>query len=166
MADPRPRTTARAGTQHSWLVLALLAMVVLLDQSTKWWGWRHVPDAVINSGGDVLVGHLVGGWYADPASGALLDLVGVGLLSSALFGLLRGRRPTVALVSVALMIAGWAWPDFVGWRVNYERAAYQLAREVSAPPALWSGPRRFPATPTPPHRPPDFSPMQYLGRTA
>jgi hypothetical protein len=37
-----------------------------------------------------------------------------------------------------------AWLDFVGWRVNYEAAAYAIARAVDAPPALWSGPRRHP----------------------
>jgi hypothetical protein len=46
-----------------------------------------------------------------------------------------------------------AWPDFVGWRVNYERAAYALAAAVYAVPALWSGPRRHPVTPIPPIRP-------------
>jgi hypothetical protein len=51
-----------------------------------------------------------------------------------------------------------AWPDFVGWRVNYERAAYAVAWAVSAPPALWSGPRRSGATPVPPLRPPDNEP--------
>jgi hypothetical protein len=51
-----------------------------------------------------------------------------------------------------------AWPHFVGWRVNYERAAFALARAVSAPPALWSGPRRVPTTPVPPLRPPDRRP--------
>ena len=35
-----------------------------------------------------------------------------------------------------------AWPDFVGWRVNYEQAAYAVARDVDAVPALWSGPRK------------------------
>jgi hypothetical protein len=35
-----------------------------------------------------------------------------------------------------------AWPDFVGWRVNYEQAAYAVANAVDAVPALWSGPRR------------------------
>jgi hypothetical protein len=35
-----------------------------------------------------------------------------------------------------------AWADFVGWRVNYEAAAYALALATEAPPALWSGPRR------------------------
>ncbi|MBV9379772.1 MAG: hypothetical protein JOY82_19135 [Streptosporangiaceae bacterium] len=47
-----------------------------------------------------------------------------------------------------------AWPDFAGWRVNYERAAYAVAAAVDAPPALWSGPRGYPVTPIPPFRPP------------
>ena len=46
-----------------------------------------------------------------------------------------------------------AWPDFVGWRVNYEPAAYAVAAAVYAVPALWSGPRRHPVTPIPPIRP-------------
>ena len=47
-----------------------------------------------------------------------------------------------------------AWPDFVGWRVNYEAAAYALAAAVDAVPALWSGPRRRPTPVIPPRRPP------------
>jgi hypothetical protein len=35
-----------------------------------------------------------------------------------------------------------AWPDFHGWRVNYETAAYRLADRLVVPPAPWSGPRR------------------------
>lgn len=46
-----------------------------------------------------------------------------------------------------------AWVDFVGWRVNYEEAAYYIAAMVDAPPALWSGPRRRPLAPIPPVRP-------------
>jgi hypothetical protein len=46
-----------------------------------------------------------------------------------------------------------AWPHFVGWRVNYEQAAYALAAAVDAVPALWSGPRRQPSEPIPPLRP-------------
>jgi hypothetical protein len=46
-----------------------------------------------------------------------------------------------------------AWPDFVGWRVNYEVAAYGLAAAIDAVPALWSGPRRHPAERIPPLRP-------------
>jgi hypothetical protein len=47
-----------------------------------------------------------------------------------------------------------AWPEFVGWRVNYEQAAYALAAAVDAVPALWSGPRRHPMDPILPVRPP------------
>jgi hypothetical protein len=35
-----------------------------------------------------------------------------------------------------------AWPDFHGWRVNYETLAYRLADRLVAPPAPWSGRRR------------------------
>lgn len=46
-----------------------------------------------------------------------------------------------------------AWPHFRGWRVNYETVAYALAHAVDAPPALWSGSRRWPSTPMAPDRP-------------
>ena len=46
-----------------------------------------------------------------------------------------------------------AWPHFRGWRVNYEQIALALARATNAPPALWSGTRRWPSTPMPPGRP-------------
>jgi hypothetical protein len=46
-----------------------------------------------------------------------------------------------------------AWIEFVGWRINYEGAAYALARAVDAPPALWSGPRRHPIPAIAPLRP-------------
>ena len=46
-----------------------------------------------------------------------------------------------------------AWPDFVGWRVNYEQAAYAVAAAVYAVPALWSGPRKHPVEPIAPIRP-------------
>jgi hypothetical protein len=46
-----------------------------------------------------------------------------------------------------------AWPDFVGWRVNYEQAAYAIAAAVYAVPAMWSGPRKHPTEPIAPVRP-------------
>jgi hypothetical protein len=57
--------------------------------------------------------------------------------------------------------AGWeferaadeAWPHFHGWRVNYEAAAYYLARVLDVPPAVWSGIR-------PNHRPPPQLPVR------
>jgi hypothetical protein len=47
-----------------------------------------------------------------------------------------------------------AWTDFVGWRVNYEQAAYALAADLHAVAALWSGERRPATPPIPPIRPP------------
>jgi hypothetical protein len=51
-----------------------------------------------------------------------------------------------------------AWPHFVGWRLNYEQAAYAIAEAVDAVPALWSGPRRIPDPAIPPYRPPSGRP--------
>ena len=46
-----------------------------------------------------------------------------------------------------------AWADFVGWRVNYEPAAYAVAAAVYAVPAKWSGPRKYAAEHIAPIRP-------------
>lgn len=52
-----------------------------------------------------------------------------------------------------------SWPDFRGWRVNYEAAAYRLADRLTAPPAPWSGPRRhLRGGPVLPRRPPQRRP--------
>ena len=52
-----------------------------------------------------------------------------------------------------------AWPDFRGWRVNYEGVAYRLADRGTAPPAPWSGPRRHLRTgAVAPRRPPQRRP--------
>lgn len=58
-----------------------------------------------------------------------------------------------------------AWPHFVGWRVNYEPAAYRLADELVAPPAPWSGPRRhLEGGPVSPRRPPQRQPGDHRAR--
>jgi hypothetical protein len=52
-----------------------------------------------------------------------------------------------------------AWPEFRGWRVNYEPAAYYLASRYTAPPAPWSGQRRhLRAGVVQPRRPPQRRP--------
>jgi hypothetical protein len=51
-----------------------------------------------------------------------------------------------------------AWPDFRGWRVNYEAVAYALAARLDAVPAPWAGPRRTGETPIKPVRPPNRRP--------
>ena len=47
-----------------------------------------------------------------------------------------------------------AWQDFIGWRANYEQAAYAVAAAVDAVPARWSGPRRHSTPAIDPIRPP------------
>jgi hypothetical protein len=51
-----------------------------------------------------------------------------------------------------------AWKDFVGWRVNYEEAAYGVVYALDAVPALWSGPRRHNVPAIAPLRPPPGRP--------
>jgi lipoprotein signal peptidase len=89
-------------------VLSLLVVVVALDQLAKWWAWRHVSGTRINPGGDVLVGRTIGAWYSGPVTGALLDLLDVGLLSIAVSVLARWRVTAVVGVPGALMTGGWA----------------------------------------------------------
>jgi lipoprotein signal peptidase len=89
------------------MVLALLAVVVVLDQAAKWWAWRHLPWTRINSGGDVLVGRTIGAWYAGPVTGGLLDLLDFGLLSIAVSVLAGSRATAAAGVPGALMTGGW-----------------------------------------------------------
>jgi hypothetical protein len=52
-----------------------------------------------------------------------------------------------------------AWPDFRGWRVDYEAVAYRLCDRLTAPPAPWSGGRRhLRSGVVAPQRPPQRSP--------
>jgi lipoprotein signal peptidase len=102
----RSGRTDRAGLRL--MVLALLVAVAVLDQGMKWWAWRHASVAIINGGGDPLVGATVSGWYSGRITGALLDLLDFGLLSAAAAVLMRRRRPVGVLVPGALVIGGWS----------------------------------------------------------
>jgi lipoprotein signal peptidase len=98
----------REGTHGpQWTIGALLGSVVVVDQATKWWAWREVPDVGINFGGDPLVGATVGGWYANPVTGALLDLLSAAMLTVAVLVLVRRRRTVVVRTSAAVAIGGW-----------------------------------------------------------
>lgn len=90
------------------IVLVLFAAIIVLDQATKWWAWRHVSPARINKGGNPLVGDTVSAWYADPIQGSLLDLVGFGLLAIAIAFLWRRRQSRAVLIPGCLMIGGWS----------------------------------------------------------
>jgi hypothetical protein len=56
-----------------------------------------------------------------------------------------------------------AWPDFRGWRVNYEPIAYALARRLDAVPAPWTGPRRTADEAMAPIRPRNRKPTPHEG---
>jgi lipoprotein signal peptidase len=87
--------------------LTLVAVVIVVDQAAKGWAWRHAPLVKINYGGNVFVGETISRWYADPATGALLDLLDFGLLTAALLILVRSRTPAVVFVPGSLMVGGW-----------------------------------------------------------
>ena len=82
------------------------------------------------------------------------------------------ERAVLMLESVGFPVersAEEAWPDFRGWRVNYEQLIYRLADRLTAPPSPWSGPRRHlrsgPVEPQrPPQRRPDGGPSLYQER--
>ena len=109
-ADHALRPSIAERPDRGWqraLVPALLTVVVVLDQAVKWWAWRHFSWTKINSGGDVLVGHTIGAWYAGPFTGALLDLLDVAFLSAAVSVVARSRAGAWVVVPGALMAGGW-----------------------------------------------------------
>ncbi len=55
-----------------------------------------------------------------------------------------------------------AWPDFRGWRVNYETVAYALADRLDAVPGPWTGARRAGDPVMAPVRPPNRTPTPYV----
>jgi lipoprotein signal peptidase len=112
---PTPRSTAArddavTGPDHrqGFVTLGLMATVILVDQTTKWWAWRNASRAIINPGGTWLIGRPVSGLFAGPVSGPLIDLLDVGLLTLAGFILVSRPRRVLFRLSGALMIAGWS----------------------------------------------------------
>jgi lipoprotein signal peptidase len=94
-------------TRQGLIVLALLAVVVAVDQAAKWWAWRHVSVTMINAGGDIITGRTIGGWFVGPITGSLLDLLDFGLVIVAVWVLARCRAVAGIAVPGALMIGGW-----------------------------------------------------------
>jgi lipoprotein signal peptidase len=103
--EDRRRPRPRRG--HPRLVLAVLAAVVVADQATKWWAWRHLHGVFINRGGDLLVGHKVGALYSSQLSGAVLDVQSAVMLGLAVW-LLVGVRRRLFVVPATMAVAGWS----------------------------------------------------------
>jgi lipoprotein signal peptidase len=102
----RIQTDRRIDRQRLWLGVLIVAVVVV-DQTTKWWAWRHSGTVTINSGGDEFVGDVVGSWFGSSVGGAILDILDAVVLASALAWIVRRRRPTPVLLSSALASGGW-----------------------------------------------------------
>lgn len=107
--EPRPSRPLRSasGRQGLW-ILAVLAVVMLADQLTKWWAWGHMSSAVMNTGSTWFLGPTIASWYSGNPSGAALDLASAQILTFGLFTLLRRVRPLPILLPAALTISGWA----------------------------------------------------------
>jgi lipoprotein signal peptidase len=114
VSDPQSSLLARCivvrteRLDRRFILPALVAGIVSLDQAFKWWAWRHATDARINDGGDILVGTRVNGWYTHPVTGALLDLLSFGVLSVAVVILLRRRNSVSVVITGSLMVGGWS----------------------------------------------------------
>ena len=100
------QTNRRIGRQRLLLGMLILAVVVV-DQATKWWAWRHSATVTINPGGDELVGNLIGSWFRSSTGGAVLDVVDTAVLAAAMAWILRRRRPAPVLFGATLALAGW-----------------------------------------------------------
>lgn len=104
----RRKANGKKRISQRFMVFTMLAAIIVVDQVVKWWAWRHVAGVMINPGGDFLTGPTIGRWYANPVTGALLDLVDFGLVSIAAAILARRRRPAAITVCGSLMVGGWA----------------------------------------------------------
>ncbi|MDT4946960.1 MAG: signal peptidase [Pseudonocardiales bacterium] len=104
----RSLASVRRKVGQRLIVLGVVAAIVVLDQSIKWWAWRNASGVRINYGGDVLAPAVVAKWYRGPVAGALLDALGSGLLITAGSLFVRSRRPIPVLIAGALVIGGWS----------------------------------------------------------
>ena len=97
---------SRLQPRRAWLLTAVFAVVIVTDQGTKWWAWRHVDGALINDGGYILLGRGIRSWFAAPVSGAVADVVGLLVVSTAVTWLMRRSRSRLVLIGGALVAAG------------------------------------------------------------
>lgn len=96
-------TCTRSGTR---LLLGVFAVVLVSDQLTKWWAWRHVGGSLINSGGYILLGPVIRSWFAATVSGAVADVGGVITVVLAVRWLLCPGRARPELIGGGLVAAG------------------------------------------------------------
>jgi lipoprotein signal peptidase len=92
----------------AWLLAAVFVLVIGTDQAVKWWAWRHVDGALINTGGYVLLGQAIRSWFAGVVTGAVANGLGAVAVCTALHQLLRRHRATHVVIGVGVIAAGVA----------------------------------------------------------
>jgi hypothetical protein len=142
----------------SWLV----ALLAVLDSAALWLALAPSTAPMIQARLCLRMGFTALGSIArsvgldveddpDPDSALQLTydefLAGVARISSTTFTLERSAEE--------------AWPDFRGWRVNYEGVAYGLADRLDAVPGPWTGSRRTGDAPVAPVRPANRLPTPF-----
>lgn len=95
------------GPGQRWLLAAVFAVVIGMDQAGKWWAWRHLDGSLINSGGYILLGPVVRSWFADPVGGAVAEVIGSVVLIAVVRRLLLRRRPIYVLIGGGMVVAAW-----------------------------------------------------------
>jgi len=94
--------------RRRWLLIAVISLLISIDQVVKWLAWRHFDGSLINDGGYILLGPVIRSWFAGPAIGAVADVLGSVLVVLGIGWLLLRRRPLYVLIGGGLASAGWA----------------------------------------------------------
>ena len=105
--DPAVRRVRLAMRHQVRVLLGVVTAVVYVDQVSKAWAWRHLSNAHVNSGGDLLVSPAVSDLFRNRVVGALFDVADAALIVGALLLLARRHRAAGVLPSASLVLAGW-----------------------------------------------------------
>jgi lipoprotein signal peptidase len=97
---------SRLHSRRAWLLIGVFAVVIVTDQVSKWWAWRHVDGALINDGGYILLGPVIRSWFAAPVSGAVANVVGLVVVTVAVSWLLGRGRSRLVLIGGGFIAAG------------------------------------------------------------
>lgn len=98
-----PATRLRGAAAFTWV----FAAVLVVDQVTKYVGWRWADFPIINPGADGVIAQ-VSPIYINPSTGAGMDVLSASLLAGGAWLLLRRPRTRAVLVGGALVWAGFA----------------------------------------------------------
>lgn len=89
------------------LAASVTAVVIVTDQATKWWAWRHVSGALVNPGGFILLSQPVRSWFAGPVGSVVANVTGLVLIAGAAAWLVAAPTHRAVLVCGSAVAAGW-----------------------------------------------------------